>query len=63
MQAGSRHTSIHPWPWPAAAEGSITFQLIVNPAFSSRNYTMEGAAAVHFIVNMGARNGFFIVGM
>eukprot|EP01047_Picozoa_sp_COSAG01_P002186 COSAG01_NODE_56_length_31088_cov_39.354771_22_plen_41_part_00 len=39
------------------------FQLIVNPAFSSRNYTMEGAAVEHFIVNMGARNGFFIVGM
>eukprot|EP01047_Picozoa_sp_COSAG01_P051417 COSAG01_NODE_5303_length_4350_cov_14.343213_5_plen_72_part_00 len=31
--------------------------------YDTRNYTMEGAAAVHFIVNMGARNGFFIVGM
>jgi hypothetical protein len=31
--------------------------------YDTRNYTMEGAAAAHFIVNMGAGNGFFIVGM
>jgi hypothetical protein len=31
--------------------------------YDTRNYTMEGAAAAHFIVNMGAGNGIFIVGM
>jgi hypothetical protein len=31
--------------------------------YATRNYTMEGSAVAHFIVNMGAGNGFFIVGM
>jgi hypothetical protein len=31
--------------------------------YDTRNYTMEGVAAAHFIVNMGAGNGLFIVGM
>eukprot|EP01049_Picozoa_sp_SAG25_P011799 SAG25_NODE_1491_length_2910_cov_2.543579_3_plen_124_part_00 len=28
--------------------------------YGTRNYTMEGAAATHFIVNMGARNGILL---
>jgi hypothetical protein len=31
--------------------------------YATRNYTMEGSAVAHFIVNMGAGNGLFIVGM
>ena len=31
--------------------------------YATRNYTTEGEAAAHFIVNMGAGNELFIVGM
>ena len=31
--------------------------------YATRNYTMEGSAVAHFIVNMGAGNELFIVGM
>ena len=31
--------------------------------YATRNYTTEGEAAAHFIVNVGARNELFIVGM
>ena len=31
--------------------------------YATQNYTMEGAADAHFIVNKGAGNGLFIVGM
>jgi hypothetical protein len=50
------------WKSPSMATVATNRHCHCN-TYATRNYTMEGSAVAHFIVNMGAGNGLFIVGM